>query len=73
MKSKTKLLAFALFVAAQACGDSSAIAQGTKLTIGIGGINPGTSLSFIAIHNDISNCAYDEKVRSWVHETTHPQ
>ncbi len=48
MKSKTKLLAFALFVAAQAFGDSSAIAQGTKLTIGIGGINPGTSLSFIA-------------------------
>ena len=48
MKSKTKLLAFALFVAAQAFGDSSALAQGTKLTIGIGGINPGTSLSFIA-------------------------
>ncbi len=27
----------------------------------------------IAIHDDISNCAYGEKVRSWVHETTHHQ
>jgi len=42
------LLVSALFVAADSLGPSDGLAQSTKLTIGIGGINPGTSLSFIA-------------------------
>jgi NitT/TauT family transport system substrate-binding protein len=48
MQSRNRLFVFSLFVAAQLFVLSSALAQGTKLTIGIGGINPGTSLSFIA-------------------------
>jgi ABC-type nitrate/sulfonate/bicarbonate transport system substrate-binding protein len=49
MNSKTRLLLVsAFFVTTSSLGPSGVIAQNTKLTIGIGGINPGTSLSFIA-------------------------
>lgn len=48
MKSSTGLLAFVFFIAADLFQHNSALAQSTKINIGIGGINPGTSLSFIA-------------------------